>query len=100
MEGLDTRLAAILGIGGDTDDRHTEIKKRIWSLNDVYSFRTNGHDIDVFYLNDEVGSRIYHSGKLQFIFNCTNKCISRSANIQNASAHLYATWGYADAYMA
>ena len=57
------RLAAILGIGGETDDRHTEIKKRIWSLNDVYSFRTNGHDIDVFYLNDEVGSRIYHSGK-------------------------------------
>ena len=63
MEGLDMRLAAILGIGGETDDRHTEIKKRIWSLNDVYSFRTNGHDIDVFYLNDEVGSRIYHSGK-------------------------------------
>ena len=62
MEGLDQRLGAILGITNDIEDKHTEIKKRIWSLNDVYSFYSNGSNIDVFYLNDEVGSRIYHSG--------------------------------------
>ena len=64
MEGLDQRLGAILGITNDIEDKHTEIKKRIWSLNDVYSFYSNGSNIDVFYLNDEVGSRIYHSGWL------------------------------------
>ena len=70
MEGLDTRLAAILGVESETDDVHGEIKKRIWSLNDVYSFQTNGQSLDVFYLNDEVGSRIYHSGNLYSSYPC------------------------------
>ena len=58
-------MPAILGVESETDDVHGEIKKRIWSLNDVYSFQTNDQSIDVFYLNDEVGSRIYHSGETQ-----------------------------------
>lgn len=65
MEGLASRLAAILNVDADLDETslHNEIIKKSWKLNDVYSYSMDDDNkLDVFYLNDEVGSRIYHSG--------------------------------------
>ena len=65
MEGLAPRLAAILNVDNDLDETslHNEIIKKSWKLNDVYSYSMDDDNkMDVFYLNDEVGSRIYHSG--------------------------------------
>ena len=65
MEGLAPRLAAILNVDNDLDETslHNQIIKKSWKLNDVYSYSMDDDNkMDVFYLNDEVGSRIYHSG--------------------------------------
>ena len=65
MEGLAPRLAAILNVDVDLGDAslHNQIIKKSWKLNDVYSYSMDDDNkLDVFYLNDEVGSRIYHSG--------------------------------------
>ena len=65
MEGLAPRLAAILNVDADLDEAslHNQIIKKSWKLNDVYSYSMDDDNkMDVFYLNDEVGSRIYHSG--------------------------------------
>ena len=65
MEGLAPRLAAILNVDADLDEAslHNQIIKKSWKLNDVYSYSMDDDNkLDVFYLNDEVGSRIYHSG--------------------------------------
>lgn len=65
MEGLAPRLAAILNVDVDLGDAslHNQIIKKSWKLNDVYSYSMDDDNkMDVFYLNDEVGSRIYHSG--------------------------------------
>ena len=65
MEGLAPRLAAILNVDVDLDETslHNQIIKKSWKLNDVYSYSMDDDNkMDVFYLNDEVGSRIYHSG--------------------------------------
>ena len=65
MEGLAARLAAILNVDDDLEESslHNQIIKKSWKLNDVYSYSMDeDQKMDVFYLNDEVGSRIYHSG--------------------------------------
>ena len=65
MEGLAPRLAAILNVDLDLEESalHNQIIKKSWKLNDVYSYTMDENQkMDVFYLNDEVGSRIYHSG--------------------------------------
>ena len=65
MEGLAPRLAAILNVDVDLEEStlHNQIIKKSWKLNDVYSYTMDENQkMDVFYLNDEVGSRIYHSG--------------------------------------
>lgn len=65
MEGLAARLAAILNVDVDLEESslHNQIIKKSWKLNDVYSYSMDeDQKMDVFYLNDEVGSRIYHSG--------------------------------------
>ena len=57
-------LAAILNVDDDLEEsaHHNQIIKN-WKLNDVYSYSMEEiQKMDVFYLNDEVGSRIYHSG--------------------------------------
>ena len=87
MAGLEERLGSILNVDPDEINKHKLIVQKSWILNDVYSYQDNvtkapiylkwtiliniiktseEEILDVFFLNDEVGSRIYHSG-LRFI---------------------------------